>query len=95
MKEEIDVKMRLNSENTPLISDDERVRRKEAVDFARGSVRFEGFHLSPEAEDLNMRFVAGKITISEHVQMTRVLCGLPAEPAIPAPPDFALTRSGE
>ncbi|MDD3371682.1 MAG: antitoxin VbhA family protein [Alphaproteobacteria bacterium] len=47
------------------ISDAERERRKEAVDYARGSVRLEGGVLSEFAEDLNRRYINGEITREE------------------------------
>lgn len=47
------------------ISDDERCRRKKAIDTARGSVRLEGFILDPDIEALNQRYVAGELTRSE------------------------------
>ena len=45
--------------NTP-INDAERAKRKEAINFARGSVRFEGIMLSEAIERLNQRFVDGE-----------------------------------
>ncbi|NIJ09310.1 hypothetical protein FHS31_002942 [Sphingomonas vulcanisoli] len=51
----------------PRISTEERARRQEAVDFARGSVRFEGFELNAEAEAINRRFIDGELTVAEHV----------------------------
>jgi hypothetical protein len=42
-----------------------RARRKAAVDYARGSVRLEGFIVSPFAEDLNRRYIDGEITRKE------------------------------
>lgn len=50
----------------PEISEQERASRKEAIDFARGSVRFEGFILSPEVEEINRRFIDGELTWDEH-----------------------------
>jgi hypothetical protein len=50
---------------TPKISPEERARRKAAVDYARGSVRLEGFIVSPFAEDLNRRYIDGEITRKE------------------------------
>lgn len=44
------------------ITAEERASRKAAVDFARGSIRFEGGILSPEVEALNARYVDGEIT---------------------------------
>lgn len=54
-------------DSTPALSPEERALREEAVAFARGSVRFEGFTLSAQAEALNRRFVAGEIGIDEHI----------------------------
>ena len=47
------------------IDEAERARRKAAVDYARGSVRLEGFELSAFAEELNRRYIAGEITRAE------------------------------
>jgi Antitoxin VbhA len=47
------------------ISPDERERRKAIVDQARGSVRLEGFFLTPFAEDLYGRYVDGELTLKE------------------------------
>ena len=44
---------------------DERSRRQKAVDYARGSVRLEGFVLDPDIEALNARYVAGELTSDE------------------------------
>ena len=43
----------------------ERARRQREVDFARGSVRYEGGILSDEIEHLNARYVAGEIGSDE------------------------------
>lgn len=45
----------------PAISIEEQARRKHAIDFARGSVRFEGFVLDAETEALFADYVAGKL----------------------------------
>jgi len=50
---------------TPVISEAERARRLSEVNFARGSVRYEGGILSDEIERLNARYVAGEITSDE------------------------------
>jgi len=47
------------------ISAEERARRKAAIDYARGSVRLEGFIVSPFAEDLNRRYIDGEISREE------------------------------
>lgn len=59
--------------SAPTISAGERVKRQRAVDFARGSVRLEGFILGPEVEELNRRFIEGELTSDEHVAETRRL----------------------
>ena len=51
------------------ISEEEGVQRREAVSFARGSVRFEGIILSAEAEALAERFINGEITLEEHTRL--------------------------
>ncbi len=43
------------------ISEEERARRKKAIDYARGSVRLEGFVLDEQAEALFARYVNGEI----------------------------------
>jgi hypothetical protein len=43
----------------------ERVRRQKAVDYARGSVRLEGFVLDAHIEALNQRYVNGELTSEE------------------------------
>jgi hypothetical protein len=51
--------------STPAISEAERARRLSEVNFARGSVRYEGGILSDEIENLNASYVAGEITSDE------------------------------
>lgn len=46
-----------------MITPEERQRRQDAVDFARGSVRFEGFVISDEIEAISRQFVEGDLTI--------------------------------
>ena len=60
-------------DTSPRISAEERAKRQRAVDFARSSVRFEGFILGPEVEELNRRFIEGELTSEEHVAKTRRL----------------------
>ena len=38
------------------------------LEFARGSVRFEGFILSPEVEQINRRFIDGELTGDQHIE---------------------------
>ena len=52
----------------PLISEQERARRKASIDNARGSVRLEGFVLSPEIEQINQRFIDGELTRQQHIE---------------------------
>ncbi len=47
------------------ISPEERARRKAAVDYARGSVRLEGFVVTDHAEELNRRYIEGELTSAE------------------------------
>jgi hypothetical protein len=47
------------------ISPEERARRKAAVGYARGSVRLEGFVVTPFAEDLYSRYIDGELTLKE------------------------------
>jgi hypothetical protein len=49
----------------PAISESERARRLSEVNFARGSVRYEGGILSDEIEQLNARYIAGEINSDE------------------------------
>jgi len=42
------------------------LKRKAAIDFARGSVRFEGFTLSADIEAINRRFIDGELSWDEH-----------------------------
>jgi hypothetical protein len=46
-------------------SEGERWRRKATVDYARGSVRLEGFVMSSFAEEMNNRFIDGEISSEE------------------------------
>lgn len=52
----------------PQISAQERARRQASIDNARGSVRFEGFILSPEIEEINRRFIDGELTGDQHIE---------------------------
>jgi len=62
-------------DTTPVISAEERARRQRAIDFARGSLRFEGLIPSPEGEQINQRFIAGEITIDEALAEAEALRG--------------------
>ena len=50
----------------PCISVEEHARRRDVINFARGSVRFEGVVLSDKVEAINTRFIDGKISLDEH-----------------------------
>ena len=51
----------------PLISLEEQVARQRGIDAARGSVRLEGFILTPEVEAISERYIRGELTAEEHV----------------------------
>jgi hypothetical protein len=59
-----------------LISPEESAARKAATDYARGSLRLEGFHLPPEAEEITRQYVTGEISLEEHTTALGRLCGL-------------------
>lgn len=48
------------------IDAEERARRKAAIDYARGSMRHEGFVFDAAVEELNRRYIDGEITSAEH-----------------------------
>lgn len=56
--------------------DQERTRREDAVQFARNSVRLEGFTLSEDAEALFARYIRGELTNPELNDAVRKLAGL-------------------
>nr|ELQ8281701.1 antitoxin VbhA family protein [Pseudomonas aeruginosa]ELQ8282029.1 antitoxin VbhA family protein [Pseudomonas aeruginosa] len=49
------------------ISEDERRKRQEAVNYARASVGLEGFKPSQADEEHAARFIAGEIDLAEFV----------------------------
>lgn len=51
------------------ISPEESARRKAAVDYARGSVRLEGFIPSEFSDELDQLYIAGEITRAEKTAM--------------------------
>ena len=53
------------------ISEDERRKRQEAVNYARASVGLEGFKPSEADEQRAARFVAGEIDLAEFVKPAR------------------------
>ena len=54
------------------ISETERRRRQDAVNFARASLGLSGFRPSAEDEALAARFVAGEISMDEVIKSVRV-----------------------
>jgi len=62
-------------DTTPAISAKESAKRQRAIDFARGSVRFEGLIPSPEGEQIKQRFISGEITIEEALVEVGALYG--------------------
>ena len=54
-----------------LITEAERRKRQEAVNFARANVGLEGFKPSEEAEQRAARFIAGEIELAEAVNPAR------------------------
>lgn len=48
------------------ITSEESAKRKHAIDFARGSCRFEGIILEPEIEDFNQLYIDGQMTGEQH-----------------------------
>jgi len=55
------------------ISAEERERRIEVVNYARGSVRLEGFILSAETEALFQRYIDGEMALMEATKAVRAL----------------------
>lgn len=53
------------------ISEEERRRRQEAVNYATASVRLEGFVMSEEEERHAERFINGEIDLAEFVTVRR------------------------
>lgn len=49
------------------IGEQERAKRQASVNFARGSVRLEGFVLSSKVEDISRRYINGELTGDEHI----------------------------
>ncbi len=60
----------------PAISAVERARRQEEVTFATGSVRFEGFTMSAETEELDRRYIAGEVDFDEVLATTLKRCAV-------------------
>lgn len=63
--------MSKGTETPAPITDAERRKRQEAVNFARANVGLEGFKPSEEAEQHTTRFVAGEIALAEFLSPAR------------------------
>ena len=59
------VKPESDAEPKPAMDVEEQARRQASVNYGRGSVRLEGFVLSPEIEDLNRRYIEGELSSEE------------------------------
>lgn len=57
------------------MSDQERTRREDAVQFARNSVRLEGFILGDDAEALFARYINGEMTRPQLNDAVRKMAG--------------------
>jgi len=55
--------------NSPISDDfaELRLRRKQAIDFARASVELSGFKITKDEEAHAQRYIDGKITLKEFV----------------------------
>lgn len=58
------------------ISAEERERRKKAIDYARASLRLEGFIASADEEEIGRRYIEGEISTAEHTAALHALHGL-------------------
>lgn len=76
------------------ISDAERAKRLAAVNFARGSVRLEGFILSLECESLHARYVNGEITSEDRINELNKLYKkeVPTQLALETIPTYGLAE---
>ena len=63
--------MSKNTTTAAPITDDERRKRQEAVNYARASVGLEGFKPSEANEQRAARFVAGEIDLADFVKPAR------------------------
>ena len=52
-----------------MITEQEKNRRKEIINFARGNVRFEGVILSDKVEEINQKYINGDIDKVEHTEL--------------------------
>ena len=51
----------------PPITDEERQARRRGTDAARGSVFLSGFTLSPKAEAITERYIAGELDLDQFI----------------------------
>ena len=61
-----DVVVLTSAGTRPGIDAAERARRTASIDYARGSMRLEGFVLSADVEALNQRYIDGEIDSAQH-----------------------------
>lgn len=52
-----------------VITEQEKNRRKEIIDFARGNVRYDGIILSEEVEKINQQYINGEIDSEKHTEL--------------------------
>lgn len=52
-----------------MISLEEKQKRENIINFARGNVRYEGVVLSNEIESINQRYINGEIDKIEHSKL--------------------------
>lgn len=63
--------MSKNTKAPAPITEAERRKRQEAVNFARANVGLEGFKPSEDAEQRAARFIAGEIELADYVNPAR------------------------
>ena len=61
--------MNIIAPKRPKISDEERAKRQEAVDYGRASVRLEGFVPSSFSDELDRRYISGETTRKDKTAM--------------------------
>ncbi len=52
-----------------VISENERAKRQQRVDFAKGNVELEGFKIDDETKQISEKYINGEITGDEHVEL--------------------------
>ncbi len=62
------MQLQFNTENQAHIDEGVRSKRIAALNYARGSVRLEGFILTDEAEAIHQQYIDGKITSEERIE---------------------------